>query len=148
MSEDTNAAFELLKQDFPVFELLNRKNVSSEIALNNNDSVVAQPGATIRVNSVELIQLPNVLHFKFISPTMEDLVKYGLITRREPATKASEMPVHFGEQPPEASGSNKPVLDENQSPLVNSPVPNKPDTIDDSRPAAVSTTKKSSGGNK
>lgn len=150
MSDDHNAAFEMLKQDFPFFELTNRKNVSAEIPLANNDSLIVREGATVKVASSKLIQLPDMLRFKFVSPSMDDLVNYGVVKRTgAPVAKQAQQSESNQGESPEASGSKKPVVNESEpGPLPNSPVPDTPETLDDGRPQQVSTTKKSSGGNK
>ena len=148
MSEELNSAFELLKQDFPVFELQNRRVIATQIELAGGDSVLAQPNATIKVKSEQFIQLPNLTYFKFVSPTIQDLVTYGVIQKgkkSESEPTPSPASADVGDSPESdkerADGNDLPPAALNESsPVPNVAIQNKPDTLPDSRPSHVTPT--------
>lgn len=71
--------FDKLLAAFPVFKLKNKKSVSKNIVLQNGEEVVVPANATVTIDSSELISIPSNLDFKLLSPTVADLISFGLI---------------------------------------------------------------------
>lgn len=74
-----NDSFDRLKMDFPIFEIRNNKPYAQHISLANGDSVQANGNATIRVDANKMYQLPDLTAFKMVSPSMRDLINYGVV---------------------------------------------------------------------
>lgn len=82
-------AFDRLKMDFPIFEFRNTKSYPAVIDL-IGDSVQANGFATIKVNSNQVYQVPDLSIFKLISPKMEDFIEYGVIGGKNNEDQAAE----------------------------------------------------------
>jgi hypothetical protein len=76
---DNRTGFENLKEDFPIFIVENKTNITKHIVLADNHDVPI-PGLTKRpIESANLIQMPNSKFFRMINPDIPTLVAYGLI---------------------------------------------------------------------
>lgn len=73
--------FESLKKDFPVFKVYNKTRVAQHIKLANGEDVQIQEGAYGKINSSDLIQLPDLSAFKMITPSTSDLILYDVIVK-------------------------------------------------------------------
>ena len=82
-------SLEKLKSDFPVFLVKNMHSVPKIIFTLEGD-VQVQPYATAKIESQLLHQIPDNSVFKMVSPTVADLIKYGII---KPKTTAAATPV-------------------------------------------------------
>lgn len=78
-------SFETLKEAFPVFEVRNKRNVSKNILLANNEEVVVPPSATVKLESKNFIQVPDTSNFKLIVPTLDALIEHNVIKVTPPA---------------------------------------------------------------
>lgn len=82
-SDNSLSSLERLKQEFPVFVVKNKAPTSKQIILANNETVQVQPGAEKPIKSADLVQMPDSAYFKMISPSVADLVRCGVLTKKE-----------------------------------------------------------------
>lgn len=106
-----NDSFDRLKMDFPIFEVRNSKPYAQHISLINGDSVQANGNATIRIDANKLYQLPDLTAFKMVSPSMQDLISYGVIgsgvVTQQPQPEAPPQPVSENENEDKPSTGKK-----------------------------------------
>lgn len=81
--------FEELKKEFPIFRIKNRTNVPQIIKLAGDDSVQVPANTTIRVESANLIQVPNMNIFRPVSPSTEDYQMAGVLPTGTKEKKAT-----------------------------------------------------------
>lgn len=103
----TNDGLDLLKMDFPIFEIRNTMPYAALISLVDGDSVQAQAYATIKVHSNKLYQLPDMTVFKMISPSIDDLISYGVITSTPAESKPVAPSSSKGEAKTDSTKENK-----------------------------------------
>lgn len=129
-TDNINDAFTLLKMDFPVFTLVNKKAFPQHIAIRGGESVQINGNAEANVDSTQLIQLPDTSIFRYVSPTFEDLIKYGLIkstaTVSDPGDSGIATLTRTVEEP-------APAADPVDPPVVTDPPPNDPPAKDGKR---------------
>lgn len=70
---------ERLKSEFSIFVLKNKSATPTELFLRDGESVNFPGFSTKKVASANIIQIPNSVFFEFISPTISDLVRVGVI---------------------------------------------------------------------
>ena len=81
--------FDALKQDYPVFQIENKTNVSKILDLIGDDDVIIPPNSIVDIDASKLYQLPNSTIFKLKYPKVSTLIEYGLIkTAEAPKTDA------------------------------------------------------------
>ena len=71
--------FDTLKEAFPIFKVRNKKNVSKNILLANNEEIVVPPLTSVRIKSEDLIQVPDATIFKIEHPPMDALIEHNVI---------------------------------------------------------------------
>jgi len=102
--------FEHLKEDFPVFIIANKLNVAKTLDLIGDNDVTIPAKAEVPIDSSHLYQLPDASIFKIKSPTISDLVNYGLIKRggaEQPDPVAPTTPEKPSEDTASTGGSDK-----------------------------------------
>lgn len=101
-------AFTLLKMDFPIWTIRNRQPTSAILAVAGDD-IQAPPEGVIRVRASTLHQIPDLKTFELISPTLHDLIHYGVIQSRGSA-KPQQKSMVPAESPTEVkTKSDKPI---------------------------------------
>lgn len=76
--------FETLKKAFPIFVIKNKKSVSKNILLRNNEHVIVPGDTEVKVASEDLIQMPDATIFSVKSPKLDDLIEHNVIKKSEP----------------------------------------------------------------
>lgn len=91
-------SFETLKEAFPIFEVKNKKTVSKNILLANNEEVVVPPSATVKLESKNLIQIPDTTYFKLLVPSLNDLIEHNVIKVSPPPVESASKDNGSGKQ--------------------------------------------------
>lgn len=106
-----------LQAKFPIFVVRNKTNIAQHIPLKNG-TLQAQPQATTKVSSEDLLQAPPFSIFKPISPSMDDYKSAGLLKSNTKSNKSN------------SSNSDKPseTKNINLSPETNSSKDSNSDT--------------------
>lgn len=119
----------LLEKKWPKLEVRNRTNEQKHIQYNIDadgdglpDSITINPGARRLIPSKNLLQIPNIMEFELLNPTLFDLKKAGVIQLGE--QKASEDVVK-GEEPEmsiaDSAAEAGVIANANQRSVVGSP---------------------------
>lgn len=73
-------SLDTLKAEFPVFEILNRTNTVSTLSVANGETIHFGPRAQRRVQAEHIHQIPDPSEYKLVTPSMDDLIRHGLVT--------------------------------------------------------------------
>jgi hypothetical protein len=67
------------------FKFKNRLDIPQQLNLQDGDSILVMPKATVTIESSKVFALPGA-SFETIVPTLDDLIVVGLITINQPKT--------------------------------------------------------------
>ena len=81
--------FKELQDLHRVFEFKNKTNQVKTVALAGGDSIKVNGRGSLKLQSSKFHQLPSIVDFQFIKPSLDDLRAVGLLNTETPKSKTA-----------------------------------------------------------
>lgn len=85
----SSSPFARIIEAFPIWEIRSKSDFPTNLALANGNSVQFGARAIRKISANDIHQIPSFTDFELITPNLNDLISFGIITRTPATTPAS-----------------------------------------------------------